>query len=321
MEPNIKKGEDSMADRSTDAPLLPYLVACVTFFYRPERLPYLATVISNYIGLASRTDIHVVTNIADTNSISETLPHLPDGMSVKFVTPQGIGHPFLLTWAHRDILQIVVRSRDVTHFLYSEDDVAFTRLNVMYWLRFRDPLRAHGLIPSFFRVELHPEMGWCSSDCIYPMRLRSQPRLALDDGSILSCVQNPYQGMYFLDRELMEEFVASPAMSPDFGMWPIREKAAQGLTFVNVPKGYTSRNVVLIDPLTKTVAQEAWMHHLPNNLANSRATIWGKLPMQGNGLFVTGVLPFRRGWKERNKVRVGQFVLKFTKLTPENWSR
>jgi hypothetical protein len=97
--------------------------------------------------------------------------------------------------------------------------------------------------------------------------------------------------MYFLDRELMEEFVLSPAMSPDFGGWYIREKAAQGLTLVNVPKGYTSRNIVLIDAQTKTVAQESWIHHLPNSYVNNPATLHGKLPVEGNGLFVTGLLP------------------------------
>jgi hypothetical protein len=286
-----------------EGPLLPHLVACVTFFYVPERLPFLATVISNYMGLATTTDVYVVTNIADTNRISEALPRLPDRMSLKFVTPQGIGHPYLLTWAHRGILQTVLKSTDVSHFLYSEDDLAFGRCNVAYWLRYRGPLRAHGFIPSFFRVELHQERGWCSTDCRWPIRLCRQKKLTLEDGAQFICMPNPYQGMYFLDRELMEEFVVSPAMSPDFGPWFIREKAAQGLTFVNVPRGHTSRNVVLIDPHTKTVAQESWIHHLPNTYAKNQvdtkswSTLHGKLPVQGNGLFVSGLVPY--GWRER----------------------
>ena len=93
--------------------------------------------------------------------------------------------------------------------------------------------------------------------------------------------------MYFLDRQLMEEFADSPAKSPDFGRWPIREKAAQGLTFVNIPEGYTSRNLVLIDHHTKTIPQEAWIHHLPNNYATNKKEIFGKIPMQGSGLFVS----------------------------------
>lgn len=40
-------------------PLLPHLVVCVTFFYVPERLPYLSKIIANYKGLAIKTDIYI----------------------------------------------------------------------------------------------------------------------------------------------------------------------------------------------------------------------------------------------------------------------
>ncbi len=283
-----------MIEKDAYEPLLPYLSVCITFFYRQERLPYLAEVISNYIGLAKRTDVFIVTNVAEADrlrGISEALPHLPDQFSIEFVTPSDIGHPQLLPWAHREIFQKVLKSNGVTHFLYSEDDLAFTRSNVLYWLHYRDPLKMHGFIPSFFRVDLHQQRGWCSSDQPKPVRLYKQKKLILDEGTHFICMPNPYQGMYFLDRELMEEFAASKAMHPDFDVrrWGIAEKAAQGLTFVNIPKGYTSRNLVPIDPRTKTVFQECWIHHLPNTYANNPTSLFGKLPVQGQGLFITRV--------------------------------
>lgn len=278
-----------MIEKYPEEPLLPHLAVCITFLYLPERLTYLATVISNYIGIARRTDIYIVTNIVDTKPISEALPRLLDPMSINFVTPSGIGHPYLLTWTHREIFQRVLTSSDVSHFLYSEDDLLFTRSNVMYWLRYRDPLQKNGFIPSFFRVELHQERGWVSTDCTSPVRLYRLPKLRLENGTQFICMPNPYQGMYFLDRQLMEEFADSPAMSPDFGRWNwnIREKAAQGLTFVNIPKGYTSRNLVLVDPHTKTIPQEAWIHHLPNSYANEENIELGKLTMQEHGGFAS----------------------------------
>jgi hypothetical protein len=308
-------GDSLMIEKRTESPPLPHLAVCLTFFYVPKRLPYLAKVISNYIGLASKTDIFIVTNIADTDRISKALPHLPGQMSLKFVTPQGIGHPYLLTWTHREILRTLLHSSDISHFLYSEDDLAFTRSNVIYWLRYRDPLRTHGFIPSFFRVELNQERGWCSTDCVSPIYLCRQRKVTLDDGAQFICMPNPYQGMYFLDRELMEEYVVSLAMSPDFGEWDIREKAAQGLTFVNVPKGYTSRNMVLIDAQMKTIAEECWIHHLPNSYASNNSTLSGKLPVKGNGVFVTGLLPYRwrqRGWR-------GSIMFGCDLLLPYGW--
>jgi len=106
----VIKGALNMIENDPCEPLLPYLSVCITFFYRPERLPYLAEVISNYIRLANRTDIFIVTNAAEGDRLrgmSEALPHLPDQFSIEFVTPSGIGHPQLLTWGHREIFQRV----------------------------------------------------------------------------------------------------------------------------------------------------------------------------------------------------------------------
>lgn len=277
---------DQHPDR--EIPLLPYLSACVTFFYVPERISYLYEVVSHYIGLSNKSDIYIVTNTAEKDSLNlivEALSPLRHKLHITFVIPSILGHPYLLTWVHREIFQRVLKSKDVTHFLYSEDDLKFTRSNVIYWLRYRPALRAHGLIPSFFRVERHPEKGWCSVDCLSPVRLYEQNKLTVEDGTQFFCMPNPYQGMYFLDRELMEEFASSPAMSPDFGPWNIREKAAQGLTFVHVPHGYTSRNVVPIDPRTKTVSHECWIHHLPNNCSTSQTSRFGKLSVRAESLF------------------------------------
>jgi hypothetical protein len=48
--------------------------------------------------------------------------------------------------------------------------------------------------------------------------------------------------MYLLDRELAKEHFYGASSNPDSGVWGIREKAAQGLTFTKVPKGFYSRN-------------------------------------------------------------------------------
>jgi hypothetical protein len=278
-----------MAGKYHEEPLLDHLVVCITFFYVPERLTYLTTIIANYIGIAGKTDIYIVTNIADVKPIIEVLPYLPEHMTVRFFTPSGIGHPYLLSWSHREIFQNVLAADEVTHFMYSEDDLLFTRSNVAYWLRYREPLQGHGHIPSFFRVESHRERGWVSADSRSPIRLSAQPKLVLNNGALFVCMPNPYQAMYFLDRPLMQEFAASQAISPDFGKWLIREKAAQGLTYVNVPKGFTSRNLVLFDPKTQTVANECWVHHLPNTYANKQKTKFRSLPMQRGGLFKLGL--------------------------------
>lgn len=198
-------------------------------------------------------------------------------------------------------MQKTVTFTTASHFLYTEDDQLFGHKNVIYWLKYRKSLQKHGLIPSFFRVEIHPTKGWVATDISSPQCISCLPHLKLEDGSLFACMPNPYQGLYFLDRPLMEEFVNSPAMSPDFGRWDIREKAAQGLTFVNIPKGYTSRNVVPVDFNMKTISQEAWIHHLPNNYANNPNSIAGKISMHKPGLFVPHLENYLQQYLEKFK--------------------
>lgn len=274
---------------NSSAPLR-HLAVCVTFHYVPERLAYLSSIVAQYIGMAETIDVYVVTNVGDDtsrNRIRDALPTFPRGMSLRFVTPTLMGHPFLLTWSHRDIFRELLAAGNVSHFLYTEDDLLVTATNILYWLRYREPLRKFGLIPSFFRVEQHPRRGWCSTDCNVPVRVYRQPRVICDDGMRFICMPNPYQGLYFLDRELMEEFAASPVTSPDWGQWGIREKAAAGMTFVNIPRGFSSRNVVPIGTSGLEIPEDCWVHHLPNNYANNPETAFGKLPLRGRGLLVS----------------------------------
>jgi hypothetical protein len=85
--------------------------------------------------------------------------------------------------------------------------------------------------------------------------------------------------MYLYDRELMLEHLSGPSSNPDFGPWSIREKAAQGLTFVNVPKGFRSRNLVPYDIKRNQIDESCFIHHLPNNYANDPHSQFGKIPV------------------------------------------
>ena len=70
--------------------------------------------------------------------------------------------------------------------------------------------------------------------------------------------------MYLLDKEKAMELLFTEASSPDTGIWGIREKAAQGLTFWKVPKGTYSRFVIRVTE-NNQVDPDSLVHHLPNN--------------------------------------------------------
>jgi hypothetical protein len=85
--------------------------------------------------------------------------------------------------------------------------------------------------------------------------------------------------MYLLDRALMQEHLASPSSNPDFGRWNIREKAAQGLTFWGVPKGFHSRIMLGLEAGRKALDRRCLVHHMPNNGANDPQSRFGKIPL------------------------------------------
>lgn len=261
--------------------LIPSLAVCITFHFDASRICYLNEVIRGYVGIALRTRVYIVTNTSDYKPIEEILVGLPGDIDVEFFTPTGLGHPFLLAWSHYAILRDLVGSNDITHFLYTEDDILISRSNIVYWLRAREALLEHGLLPSFYRVERDSTGQWVSTENCDPVGFSEQAWLFIEDIGLFMAMPNPHQGMYFLDQPLMHELINSPGLSPDNSIGGIREKAALGLTFIARPKGFSSRTVVPIDLHSKTVAQEAWVHHLPNSYSQNPASDHGKILMSG----------------------------------------
>jgi len=90
-------------------------------------------------------------------------------------------------------------------------------------------------------------------------------------------LDNAYQACYLMDRELMEEHLHGESSNPDFGRWDIRAKAAAGLTFFCVPKGFLSRNVVGVIMPTMQIDGDALIHHTANNYANNEDAPNGKI--------------------------------------------
>ncbi|MBD2189807.1 hypothetical protein H6F41_16880 [Pseudanabaena sp. FACHB-723] len=201
---------------------------------------------------------------------------------MKIVSPFLLGHPFLLTWCHFDIFRRVLNlDKTVTHFLYLEDDIYITPENINYWIEGRERLRTFGLIPSFLRYETQVFTDErFSTDVTQILNFNALPRVYFQQihYAYLNLPQ-PYQGMYLLDRELMEEHLNN-SCHPDFGIWHIREKAAQGITFLNIPEGFISRNLIGYNTLLQEIDQRCLIHHLPNNYVNNQNTPFGKVPIR-----------------------------------------
>ena len=245
------------------------LAIAVCCHFNEARLPYLNQISDDFASLGSEVFVIIVTNTSNANEIKKLESVIAGkGFSYEFFIPDTLGHPLLLTWDHFPVFKALLKDGSFTHFMYLEDDTRVTRQNITYWIEGRELLRPHGLIPSFMRVEKKVnDDHWYSSDCPHPFYIFALPRIEVKKNFGFVNFPELYQGMYLLDRELMIEHLSGPTYSPNSGVWGIQEKAAQGLTFANVPKGYTTRNLIpyMIDSLQ--IDGRCLIHHVPNNYA------------------------------------------------------
>jgi hypothetical protein len=260
------------------------LLTCISFHYVESRLPYLRQTLATQPLLADRVRVLVITNTDEPeqlDAIRASFPPATEQFSCETYPAGVLDHPFDLTWVHKKVLtEVFLPDPSFTHFLYLEDDLELKPEVMAYWLTAREQLRPFGLIPSFFRVERAPSSTiWRSTDQFVRVCAPLLPHVEISPSLWFINLPNPYQGMYLFDRELAVEHAAGPAIRKGFGRWEVRESAAQGQTFVDVPRGFIARNVVQFDPRDNSIPQHCFVHHLPNNYAENPDTVFGKLAM------------------------------------------
>jgi hypothetical protein len=256
------------------------LIIAVTVFFVEDRLRYLRKIAEEFGRLADKVDVYIFTNVQEAkpqDRIRRSLDGL--GFAYKIMVPTLLGHPYLLAWSHLAVFrERFAADPEITHFMYLEDDICVRPDNIAYWLKGREDLRKVRLIPSFLRVEYKDGSDLpYSTDVVQRVNPGKHARVILSKDYVYLNLPQPYQGMYLLDRELMGEHLAGKSSNPDHGIWNIRERAAQGLTFVKVPPKCASRNFVGYNVKEKRIDLRSLIHHLPNTYVNRPASPYGKI--------------------------------------------
>ncbi len=280
------------------------LLVAITFHYRKQRLQYLFQVIKSLSCFPiAALDIVVATNTIQAEEI-ESIKRMCGPLvgfamesstcfkSIEVRSFPGLINPLHLPWAHKHLIldQFLNAGGEYTHYLYLEGDIEFSFTNFLYFLKYRPPLRRLGLLPSFLRVEygFADDQLYCT-DQVGIVRTDNRPVVKLD-GLWFVNVDNPYNAMFMLDDELAREYVTSRSFgmetSSDVHRWDVRERAAMGLCFENVPNGFFSRYVIPINPIDRTVPSFSYLYHTPNNYANDPDGPFGKILM--TRLFLPG---------------------------------
>ena len=282
------------------------LLVAITFHFVEERLKYLEAVTGELPNLAEHVRLVIVTNTNDPQCHQKIRSILPTSSGVEIFVPVLLGHPYLLTWSHFEIFRRYYSEfEDISHFLYLEDDTLVRKENIDYWLRGRSLLSNLHIIPSFLRYEV-PAGSFVkvSTDVTARVRFSLIPKVKMSSQYYYVNLPEPYQGMYLLDRVLAGGHLFGPSSSPDFGRWPIREKAAQGITFHEVPTGCFSRNFLGVDMSSKTIDSGALLHHLPNNYADAPETKFGKIPVEEIFIFSSFFDLFERKTRSQEILKI-----------------
>jgi hypothetical protein len=303
------------------------LCVVITFHYNPERLKYLEKVTSHLDSLANQVKVFIVTNQCEDKYLGR-IKNSIKAQNFQIVSAGDLLHRYYLTWQHLEIFRTeYLNDLSISHFMYLEDDIQIKHNNILYWLRAREDLREFGLIPSFLLYEVsRNQLDQRSNSVSKPMIIKNIPKIKISETYCYLNMSNPYQAMYLLDRELIKEHLFDNPLEKRETIWGIRETAASGLTFVNIPNGFSSRVVVGFDYDSFKIDSDALIHHLPNNYVNRPLNEYGKIKIEDIVLRKRSLFYFAIGLKifvlhnvySIRKARV-KFILNLKKLKSQRF--
>lgn len=281
--------EPTFSDAALESAKASNILVAITAFYHPDRLQYLAGVISS-LSTLPKAEIIVVTNtfnedelLALQDTCHNALLNKGSGTTVSVRSYHPGTHPYHLTWCHKPIISDEFVGRDYSHFIYLEDDMTFDFTNLCYFIEYRELFRDRRLLPSFLRVEYHSGFhDFVNTDNLNRVNICEQPYIDTKDFWFVN-ISNPYTACFILDQELAVEYVQSRSFDREksylVNPWNVRERAAMGLCFENVPPTFQCRYVVAVSKQTGAAPECVWVRHLPNTYANIPNMGYGKIRM------------------------------------------
>jgi hypothetical protein len=233
----------------------------------------------------------ITTNTAEREEVSliERALKLVSGdvLNVDIISFPALPHPWLLPWAHKQLLADALASGKYTHFAYTEDDIALTCSNLIHWIQMRESIGDDSpFYPSFARIEYSVKRGaWFFTDITSKLSLELLPKLVVPGlGDDLGFYSLPYsyQAMYLYDKKLMEEYLVADEFQlrlckelaninhPSWGGGGVAEASARGICHRSVPAIFHSRNLMPIYTSTGLPHPGFLVHHATNSYCDNK---------------------------------------------------
>lgn len=244
----------------------------LVFHYVEERLPQLNKVINDILAITTEETKIVL------------LSNKKFDCPVQVDVIENLDRPKHLTWQHKRYMWPAML-QGYTHYAYIEGDINFTQKNMDYWLKNTKLFKENNLnfIPAMFRIEYNNKKQVFSSDVTdYYYHLGHNPAYIEKEivigGKRFASLLQPYQGMFIMDREMVEEHINSDYFRlGELHGYLIMESANLGNMYVNVPEGFQHRALVPIDNMEEF--SQSWVHHISNNLHPDPENAHGKVPV------------------------------------------
>jgi hypothetical protein len=194
----------------------------ICFYYTEERLHNFYKVIKNLINVP-----HIKLIINSNINFDLNLP----------IYTANLKDPYMHTWEHKKYMLEFLKS-DYTHFGYLEGNIEIKKKTIDYWVATRELFKKNNLnfIPAVHRIQKRGNEIF-SLDCAHHQDGR--PIIEVSGQKFIS-LSEPYQGMFIMDKELVEEHIKSDYFSAGLKKsFLIKESANLGNMFVNIPKGFS----------------------------------------------------------------------------------
>ena len=260
------------------------LASVIGFFYNEIKLPILFKVCKSLTTITDKNQIYILTNSITLSQKERIKKNINEKIEIIIIDEPV--HDRLLPWYHLNLMKKVYKDKEITHFLYLEDDILFNKSNFNYWINSRKILTKLNLIPGFIRVEVnHKDNEFYAVDFTKENFLKNSPKVKINKNYQFINHKFPYQGMYLYDRELMKEHLEGPSSNPDCGHGAfdtnyidpkminldLMAKANIGLTYINTPNGFFNRMVTLYNLEKKEIDENCQIKHLSNKYTNVKS--------------------------------------------------
>jgi hypothetical protein len=228
--------------------------AHIVSHYRADRAAQLGLVLNAMLDWKHCLVRAIITSNVDRYETSGLLQPYKErfaekGHSLTLNVAADLSNPRMLTWEHKKFIRpwLEHASPGEDYFLYIEDDIVITNANLVYFIRAKNQLKHHRLIPGFVRYETKDDEIRLV-DIVRPEYWQRDRSFSID-GALYHANGNPYWAGFIMDRRLVEEYVASRSFSPTesaFMADNLQERSALGLSYESPPRGLRTRVVVPI---------------------------------------------------------------------------